>query len=265
MKKRFISLCLTLALTAATAGAAFSDISSGSLQQTASVLGSLGIMQGTGNNRFEPNRPLTRAEFCKLAVTAMGIDDASPYASYTIFPDVRASHWAARYVNAALRHPDFKDNYIIRGYADGTFGPDRQLTYGEVCTMLLRMLGYKESDIDPFWPADYIAQANALGLTRGISIKDAKTPVTRADAATMLLNTLGTATRSDGQGGSPLISRVSSSTVENCILLETSETDSSLATDEALFYENGTLSARKTAGRLDRSLIGVYGTLVIGK
>lgn len=265
MKKRFISLCLTLALTAATAGAAFSDISSGSLQQTASVLGSLGIMQGTGNNRFEPNRPLTRAEFCKLAVTAMGIDDASPYANYTIFPDVRASHWAARYVNAALRHPDFKDNYIIRGYADGTFGPDRQLTYGEVCTMLLCMLGYKESDIGPFWPADYIAQANALGLTRGISIKDAKTPVTRADAATMLLNTLGTATRSDGQGGSPLISRVSSSTVENCILLETSETDSSLATDEALFYENGTLSARKTAGRLDRSLIGVYGTLVIGK
>lgn len=265
MKKRFISLCLTLALTAAPAGAAFSDISSGSLQQTASILGSLGIMQGTGNNRFEPNRPLTRAEFCKLAVTAMGIDDASPYASYTIFPDVRASHWAARYVNAALRHPDFKDNYIIRGYADGTFGPDRQLTYGEVCTMLLRMLGYKESDIGPFWPADYIAQANALGLTRGISIKDAKTPVTRADAATMLLNTLGTATRSDGQGGSPLISRVSSSTVENCILLETSETDSSLATDEALFYENGTLSARKTAGRLDRSLIGVYGTLVIGK
>ena len=265
MKKRFISLCLTLALTAAPAGAAFSDISSGSLQQTASILGSLGIMQGTGNNRFEPNRPLTRAEFCKLAVTAMGIDDASPYASYTIFPDVRASHWAARYVNAALRHPDFKENYIIRGYADGTFGPDRQLTYGEVCTMLLRMLGYKESDIGPFWPADYIAQANALGLTQGVSIKDAKTPVTRADAATMLLNTLGTSTRSDGQEGSPLISRVSSSTVENCILLETSETDSSLAADEALFYENGTLSARKTAGKLDRSLIGVYGTLVIGK
>ena len=265
MKKRFISLCLTLALTAAPAGAAFSDISSGSLQQTASILGSLGIMQGTGNNRFEPNRPLTRAEFCKLAVTAMGIDDASPYASYTIFPDVHASHWAARYVNAALRHPDFKDNYIIRGYADGTFGPDRQLTYGEVCTMLLRMLGYKESDIGPFWPADYIAQANALGLTQGVSITAAKTPVTRADAATMLLNTLGTSTRSDGQEGSPLISRVSSSTVENCILLETSETDSSLAADEALFYENGTLSARKTAGKLDRSLIGVYGTLVIGK
>lgn len=178
---------------------------------------------------------------------------------------MHASHWAARYVNAALRHPDFKDNYIIRGYADGTFGPDRQLTYGEVCTMLLRMLGYKESDIGPFWSADYIAQANALGLTQGVSIKDAKTPVTRADAATMLLNTLGTSTRSDGQEGSPLISRVSSSTVENCILLETSETDSSLAADEALFYENGTLSARKTAGKLDRSLIGVYGTLVIGK
>lgn len=266
MKKRFISLCLTLALAAAPAGAVFSDISSGSLQQTASVLNSLGIMQGTGNSRFEPGRSLTRAEFCKLAVTAMGIDDASPYASYTIFPDVRASHWAARYVNAALRHPEFKDNYIIRGYADGTFGPDKPLTYGEVCTMLLRMLGYKESDIGPFWPADYIAQANALGLTRGVSLRDAKTPVTRGDAATMLLNTLGTATYANGTEGEPLISKVSSSTVKNCILLETGETDSSLASDEALFFENGTLgTARKTAGPLDRSLIGVYGTLVIGK
>ena len=266
MKKRFISLCLTLALAAAPTGAVFSDISSGSLQQTASVLNSLGIMQGTGNSRFEPGRSLTRAEFCKLAVTAMGIDDASPYASYTIFPDVHASHWAARYVNAALRHPEFKDNYIIRGYADGTFGPDKPLTYGEVCTMLLRMLGYKESDIGPFWPADYIAQANALGLTRGVSLRDAKTPVTRGDAATMLLNTLGTATYANGAEGEPLISKVSSSTVKNCILLETSETDSSLASDEALFFENGTLgTARKTAGPLDRSLIGVYGTLVIGK
>ena len=261
MKKRFISLCLTLALAAAPAGAVFSDISSGSLQQTASVLNSLGIMQGTGNSRFEPGRSLTRAEFCKLAVT-----DASPYASYTIFPDVRASHWAARYVNAALRHPEFKDNYIIRGYADGTFGPDKPLTYGEVCTMLLRMLGYKESDIGPFWPADYIAHANALGLTRGVSLRDAKTPVTRGDAATMLLNTLGTATYANGAEGEPLISKVSSSTVKNCILLETGETDSSLASDEALFFENGTLgTARKTAGPLDRSLIGVYGTLVIGK
>ena len=266
MKNRFISLCLTLALAAAPAGAVFSDISSGSLQQTASVLNSLGIMQGTGNSRFEPGRSLTRAEFCKLAVTAMGIDDASPYASYTIFPDVHASHWAARYVNAALRHPEFKDNYIIRGYADGTFGPDKPLTYGEVCTMLLRMLGYKESDIGPFWPADYIAQANALGLTRGVSLRDAKTPVTRGDAATMLLNTLGTATYANGAEGEPLISKVSSSTVKNCILLETGETDSSLASDEALFFENGTLgTARKTAGPLDRSLIGVYGTLVIGK
>ena len=140
MKKRFISLCLTLALTAAPAGAAFSDISSGSLQQTASILGSLGIMQGTGNNRFEPNRPLTRAEFCKLAVTAMGIDDASPYASYTIFPDVHASHWAARYVNAALRHPDFKDNYIIRGYADGTFRPDEYITRADVIKIMNNML-----------------------------------------------------------------------------------------------------------------------------
>lgn len=47
-------------------------------------------MQGVGGNRFDPNSALTRAQFCKLAVTALGVSDVSAYGSYTIFPDVKA-------------------------------------------------------------------------------------------------------------------------------------------------------------------------------
>lgn len=246
------------------ASAVFSDISDTKVAQTASVLDALGIMQGVGGSTFAPGRALTRAQFCKLAVTAMGITDVSAYKSYTIFPDVKQGHWAAPYINAAVRHPELKEKAIIRGYADGKFGPDKVVSYGEVCTMLLRMLGYKEEDIGPFWPADYLAQAQAIGLTDGISISNVRAAVKRGEAAVMLLNALSTDKK--GEEGSTLLDKVASSTVKNCILLETGKTYSTLAADEALFYEDGAVDAsRKTAGTLDNSLIGVYGTIVVGK
>lgn len=182
MKKRFVSLCLAGLIMVAPASAVFTDISDSRVSQTAAVLDALGIMQGVGGGSFAPGKALTRAQFCKLAVTAMGVTDVSPYASYTIFPDVKHSHWAAPYINAAVRHPELKEKSIIRGYADGSFGPDKIVSYGEVCTMLLRMLGYKEEDVGPFWPADYIAQAQAIGLTDGVTITDARAAVKRGDA-----------------------------------------------------------------------------------
>lgn len=266
MKKRFVSLCLAGLIMVAPASAVFTDISDSRVSQTAAVLDALGIMQGVGGGSFAPGKALTRAQFCKLAVTAMGVTDVSPYASYTIFPDVKHSHWAAPYINAAVRHPELKEKTIIRGYADGSFGPNKIVSYGEVCTMLLRMLGYKEEDVGPFWPADYIAQAQAIGLTDGVTITDARAAVKRGDAAVLLLNALNTDKK--GEEGSTLLDKVASSTVKDCILLETGKTHSGLAADAALFYEDGVVDAespRKTAGTLDSSMIGVYGTIVIGK
>lgn len=266
MKKRFVSLCLAGLIMVAPASAVFTDISDSRVSQTAAVLDALGIMQGVGGGSFAPGKALTRAQFCKLAVTAMGVTDVSPYASYTIFPDVKHSHWAAPYINAAVRHPELKEKSIIRGYADGSFGPNKIVSYGEVCTMLLRMLGYKEEDVGPFWPADYIAQAQAIGLTDGVTITDARAAVKRGDAAVLLLNALNTDKK--GEEGSTLLDKVASSTVKDCILLETGKTYSSLAADAALFYEDGVVDAespRKTAGTLDSSMIGVYGTIVVGK
>ena len=234
MKKRLLSLCLAFLFAITPASASFTDITDSKLSQTVSVLDALGIMQGVGGNRFDPNSALTRAQFCKLAVTALGVSDVSAYGSYTIFPDVKSSHWAAQYINAAVRHPDLKEYSIIRGYADGTFGPDKTVNFGEVCTMLLRMLGYTEADIGPFWPADYIARAQSLGLTENVSLTNATAAVKRGDAATLLLNTLGTEQKGDNSG--MLLNKISSSTIENCILLATRETYSSLSPNEAIFY-----------------------------
>ena len=262
MKKRLLSLALALTMLFASASAAtFADVSDAKLTQTASVLSALGIMQGVGGGRFDPNSELTRAQFCKLAVTALGVDDVSAFRSYTIFPDVKSSHWAAPYINAAVRHAELKKLSIIRGYADGTFGPDKTVNFGEACTMLLRMLAYSEEDVGPFWPADYIAKAKSLGLTDNVSVTDAKTAVKRADAAQMILNTLGVKQKD----GELLLKKVASGVVENSILLATSETNSNLRSGEALFFENSDVQIRATVGSLDQSMIGLSGTVIFDK
>ena len=79
----------------------------------------------------------------------------------------------------------------------------------------------------------------------------------------MLINTL-TAPLKDNAGVTLLDSLVSGTT-DGCILLATSQTVNTLAANEALFYDgaSASISSRRTAGTLDSSLIGVYGTLIV--
>ena len=100
--KRLLSWALALVLAMGLAlpcagparAASFSDISGGETARNAEVLRMLGVMEGTGGGSFEPNRVLSRAEFAKMAVVMLGQKGAvGQYQAYTIFPDVRASHW----------------------------------------------------------------------------------------------------------------------------------------------------------------------------
>lgn len=263
MKKQIT--CLTLALSLAwggTAWAAFSDITDPDTAQAAASLDALSIMQGVGGGKFEPARSLTRAEFTKLAVTAMGVPDVTAYRSYTLFPDVLYTHWASGYIAATAKHPDLAKKQIIRGNADGTFTPEKTVTYGEACTMLLRMLDYTVADVGPVWPADYIAKAQSLGLNSGLPAKDANAPITRAEAAVLLRNTLRTPTKD----GEKLYAALSGGTpVENSILLATAETDPGLPAGQLRFYENGEIVNRPAAGSLDAALVGARGTVLFDK
>lgn len=263
MKKRFLGGLLAMALLAGTCGAVFRDIQTPSLAQTAAVLKSLNIMEGDSAETFAPSRTLTRAEFAKLIVTAFGVTDVTAYKNFTVFPDVPNSHWAAGYINAAIKHPDIKEKKIIHGYADGTFQPNRTINYGEACTMLMLMLGYSIDDIGHVWPGDYIARAQAEGLADGASVMNASSPVSRADAAIMLLNALDT----PGKENNRLIDALTASgDSDSAILLATSETDPDLRKNQARFYVGDDEPVTKTTdGVLDAALIGVSGTIYYSK
>lgn len=263
MKSRsFTCLSLSLALMAGSAGAAFHDIQNTDLAQAAASLSALAIMQGDGAGNFEPNRSLTRAEFTKLAATSLGLADATAYSSYTLFPDVLYTHWASGYIAAMSKSPDLAKKQIIRGNPDGTFTPEKPVTYGEACTMLLRMLDYTTADVGPIWPTDYITKAQSLNLTKGTQTHGENDPITRADAAIMLRNALRTPTK----GGEKLYTALSGSTpIENSILLATPETDPSMTAGQIRFYENGEIVTRPAANTIDNALVGSRGIVLFDK
>ena len=63
-----------------------------------SKLASLNIMNGYPDGTFRADRTITRAEFAKIAVAALGMSDAAIISDgSTKFSDVPEDHWASRF------------------------------------------------------------------------------------------------------------------------------------------------------------------------
>ena len=99
MKRKIISLLLALVLlvsvmpTALAAEGSFTDITDEATAQAAEILRQLGVVDGVGGGKFNPAGNLKRAEFCKMAIVMMGIEDLEPgYRNRTIFTDVSSKH-----------------------------------------------------------------------------------------------------------------------------------------------------------------------------
>ena len=154
----------------------------------------LGAIDGLPNGTFQPSGTLTRAQFCKMAVVTMGRESGvALYQNRTIFPDTPGIHWASGYINMAVSTSvsDESSFGIITGYPDGTFRPDISISYAQAVTILMRMLGYADSDAGMIWPDGYLAAAGKIGLTDGLSLSPSS-EITRAQAARLFCNLLRT-------------------------------------------------------------------------
>ncbi len=76
--------------------------------EAVNTLASLGIVEGVGNNQFDPERAITRAEFTTIAMRfTNGMLDGE-----NIFSDVSSSAWYYEYVVGAIQYG------WINGYED---------------------------------------------------------------------------------------------------------------------------------------------------
>ena len=193
------TLCgmLILPTAAAPISPAFTDIQQSDVAEAAETLRLLGIVNGTGGTSFLPNRALTRAEFCKMAVELMGSGGkVAAQMNRTVFKDVPSTHWARGYIAVATQTTQSDSDSgksftpgIIRGDAYGNFSPDRPITYAEAVTILVRILGYGDSDVGMTWPTGYLSKASELDLTDGVTLS-ASDSVTRGQTALMMENLL---------------------------------------------------------------------------
>ncbi len=188
--KRFMALLLTLVLVFGSMSSAFAaevneDVVDTDYEVAVGKLSAVGIMGGYPDGTFRPEAEITRAEFAKIAVLALGLNDAADVSkTNTVFTDVDAFHWAAGYINVAV------DRGILKGYPDGTYKPSNPLSNAEAITILTRLVGLAPVvDKQGNWPANYITQANILGIMDDVVVSSTSN-ATRGNAAKMLVNTL---------------------------------------------------------------------------
>jgi hypothetical protein len=169
-----------------TAGAAtFSDVT-GSTKEAAGIykLKSFGILDGYPDGTFKPTATITRAEFAKISVYMAGLQSVATgmQGVPSAFTDVKADHWANGWINTAAAQG------FVKGYPNGTFGPEAQISQSEVITVLLRILGYNDN-LPGTWPANYIAKAANLKILDDITFL-ANKAATRGEVSVMGAATL---------------------------------------------------------------------------
>lgn len=144
-----------------------------------------GYVEGDKKGNLMLDKNLTRAEFTALLARLDGKDEVAK-AMKTLgskFTDVTEAHWAKGYISFAAG----KD--WVKGYPDGSFQPEGNITYAEIATVLVRYLGVDTMGFS--YPVDYIAKAFEMGLMKDLpAIEEYKQAATRQNMFQMLYNTI---------------------------------------------------------------------------
>lgn len=116
----------------------FADLAGHWSKAEVEALASKLVVVGTGANKFEPKRDITRAEFAALVVGALGLEATG---TTDKFSDVKADAWYAGVIAAAVNAG------IIEGYTDGTFKPNAKITREELASLVVRSLKFAGKDV----------------------------------------------------------------------------------------------------------------------
>lgn len=184
MKKHFIvSLLTAAALAFSSTGALAYDESGLSSAQT---LYNLGLLKGNSDTfsaeAMDLDSYATRAQLAVTITRMLGKDEKARY-QQNPHPFSDVPDWASDYVGWLY------ENYLVNGHSDTYFGANDVATLNQFCAMILRTLGYYESEGD-FAYENAVNFAISLGLTDGSAIN--KYELVRNDMVKICLSALKT-------------------------------------------------------------------------
>lgn len=154
------------------------------------------MMNGVGDGKFDPNGTTTRAMFVTILWRLEGKPEVE---AENLFDDVAEGTWYTEAVIWAA------DKEVVKGYGNGSFGPDDPITREQLATILYRYSEYKEydmsagdsADLSVFTDADTVsdwalsavkwAYAEKIVEGMGNGLLNPVGHATRAQAAAMLM------------------------------------------------------------------------------
>lgn len=153
-----------------------------------------GLMNGTGNNKFEPLKTVQRSQ---VAAIVWNIEGAPAVTGTTPFTDVAADAWYAQAVTWAYQ------NKVVSGTSATTFAPNQNITRQDFAVVLYNKAGKPaaSADLSKFvdaskinsWAQDAVKWAVSKGIING-NDKNELNPtgtLTRAEAASIIVKYVG--------------------------------------------------------------------------
>ena len=189
----FIIFCtvmlLSLATSACAADHSYTDVRGTEwYAEAVAALREKGVMDGVGDNRFDPEGVFTRAQ---LATVLYRLADKPAVSGEDDFTDTQGGQW---YSDAVLWA---SQNGIVGGYGNGLFGTTDPTTQEQLAVMLWRsagsyVLGSEYADANGVensaseWAVDGVRWARVDGLLTDALPFAPTQPVTRAQVADMV-------------------------------------------------------------------------------
>ncbi|WP_232101797.1 X2-like carbohydrate binding domain-containing protein [Paenibacillus sp. URB8-2] len=109
----------------------FKDVAKHWAKDAVNDMGSRMIVTGSGNNMFNPDQDITRAEFAAIIVRGLGLKLESAAAP---FSDVQQSDWYNDIIQTSYAYN------LISGFEDGTFRPNDKITREQAMTIIAKAM-----------------------------------------------------------------------------------------------------------------------------
>ncbi len=189
-----LAFLVLLTLGATPALAQFSDTQNHWAESYINNLSQRGIVGGFPDGTFQPDRPVTRAQFAALADKVFQAQGQSN----RIFSDVPMGHWAYSAIQ------DASAQGLVTGYPDGTFRPELGVTRAQSLVVLskganlpaasLAVLDqYQDKALIPAWAEPAVASATSAQIPVNYPNNSVIAPnrtATRAEVAAFIWRTL---------------------------------------------------------------------------